>query len=216
MEDYANKWTDKQKKSDPNFNGTDYVYFRLDPNTRIVGFEREKFLEHGIDKTFRPFMGKLCQTQLFMAFCQEREELIESKSRDTPNEIRFFDESISAKKNRSTLRTKKVKTAFLDDRSMELKSVFVANPPNINDLDESEFNYSAFPSTLREGRFGSVRKVNAPWDTNKHYGKFRRAKSMRGRGFNKATHSALQQVFECVHPGCCDMASFWLVLRGNV
>ena len=215
LENYGKKYTESQKKNDPNIRNKDWVFFKWNKQAKIMEFERDRFLEEGIDKTFRPFMEKLTITQLFMAFCQEREELIESKSKDIPHEIRYFDEEIIAKKNRSTLRTKKKATQFLDDRSLDLKSVFVANPPNLNDLDENEFNYSSFPNQLKRSRFGVVRNVKAPWQTQNNYSRrpamLKRAQSIRSSRHiaHQSTVSAYQQLMAMQHTAHINKAKSW-------
>ena len=213
LANYNDKYTVKQKKNDPNIRNKEYVYFKLNKQLNQIEFEKDKFLDEGIDKSFRPFMEKLTQTQLFMAFCQEREELIESKSKEIPVEIKYFDEEIIAKKNRSTFQTKKKKTEFLNDESLDIKSVFVANPPNLNDLDCSEYSYSSFPNQLKKSRFGIVRKVNAPWNaiTNKT-NLLKRTKSQRLRGNhfkNEQTYSALQQLLAMQHTAHINKTKSW-------
>eukprot|EP01084_Bolivina_argentea_P050535 92941_1 len=217
LENYSNKFTEKQRKNDHEIRNQEFVYFKLNKQNDLVEFQRDKFLEEGIDKNFRPFMEILTQTQLFMAFCQEREELIESGSKEIPNEIRYFDEEIIAKKNRSTLRTKKKPTEFLDDKTLALKSTFVANQPNMNDLDRSEYSYSSFPNNLKKERFGRKRKVTAPWDNqSKLFQKsmLRRTKSLRGKGglghiHNKKTFTALQQLMAMQHTDHVNKAKSW-------
>ena len=110
----------------------------------------------------------------------------------------------SWQKNRSTLRTKTARTDFLDNRSLDLKSVFVANPPNLNDLDAAHYSYSSFPNQLRSAptaRLGPVRKADAPWD--------QRTKSTRGRHFNSQTFTALQQLLTMQHTAHINQANSW-------
>eukprot|EP01084_Bolivina_argentea_P133541 235666_1 len=217
LENYNTKYTEKQKKNDVSLRNQEYIYFKLNKQSGLIEFQRDKFLEEGIDRTFRGFLEILTQTQLFMAFCQDREELIESRSKEIPDEIRYFDEEITAKKNRSALRTKKKATNFLDDRSLDLKSVFVANQPSLNDLDCSEYSYSAFPGQLRSERFGVVRRVAAPWDSLKsHHNRSRsqwlqrsKTRSRRHHFKNEETYSALQQLMAMQHTAHINKAQSW-------
>ena len=76
-------------------------------------FEEEKFLEDFKNSSPESigFIRRILQTQMFQRFLEERQE------NPDDSELRFFDESIVAKKNRSkksTLQTGKKPTPFLD------------------------------------------------------------------------------------------------------
>ena len=78
-------------------------------------------------------MKGLFETQLFQAFIQTRAEVLESKNKEASSDIKLFDEEIVAKKNRSAMR-KKLPTPFLNDASMNISGMFIANPPNNSDF----------------------------------------------------------------------------------
>jgi len=218
LENYANKYTDKQRKNDPELRHKEYVFFRENRQVQQYEFERERFLDEGIDSKFRPWVEKLVGTQIFAAFCQEREELLERQSDAIPFEIQYFDEELIAKKNRSTLRTKKIKTEFLDDRSLDVKSVFVANPPNLNDLDQSSYVYTTFPQQLKTSRFGAIRKIQPPWSTRRDKPALARTKSHRLRRHHGRTNTfaALQQLLAMQHAAHINKARSWDNFTTNV
>ena len=98
-----------------------YERFLLTDSGRHL-FDEEKFLDsQNLDIESRSFLQRVLESQMFQRFLEERNEAPEDP------EIRFFDESIIAKHNRSkatTLTTGgKKKTPFLDDESWKVSSV---------------------------------------------------------------------------------------------
>ena len=98
-----------------------YERFLLTDSGRHL-FDEEKFLDsQNLDMESRSFLQRVLESQMFQRFLEERNEAPEDP------EIRFFDESIIAKHNRSkatTLTTGgKKKTPFLDDESWKVSSV---------------------------------------------------------------------------------------------
>mmetsp|Transcript_15455 Transcript_15455/g.17692 ORF Transcript_15455/g.17692 Transcript_15455/m.17692 type:complete len:913 (-) Transcript_15455:149-2887(-) len=106
-----------------------------------------------------PFLKNILKTQLFMRFLEERRE-----NPDIP-EIRFFDESILAKRNRSKKATLvnggKKPLPFLNDKTTwRVTQIFVPPPPNNLGLPDTEdsrsYRYGTFP-VLDTARFGRIR-----------------------------------------------------------
>ena len=120
-------------------------------------FDGEKFVEDVGSRRGSMFLKNVLRTQLFQRFLEER--------KDNPEipEIRFFDESIIAKRNRSKRTTLakggKKPTPFLDDRTRwEVKKIFTPPPPNNLGLPDAEatYRYGIFP-VLDVARFGRIR-----------------------------------------------------------
>jgi uncharacterized membrane protein YgcG len=64
-------------------------------------------------------------------------------------EIRFFDEHIQAKRNRSKLTLTKASTPFLSDESCFLRELYTVPAPSVNGLDpHATYSYTAFPNKL--------------------------------------------------------------------
>lgn len=121
-------------------------------------FDHDSFIDdQSLDGGSSEFLRNILETQLFQRFLEERKE--------NPNlpEVRFFDESIIAKMNRSKKATlanggKKKPTPFLNDSSWKVTKVFTPPPPsNLGLPDTGEtFSYGTFPS-LEYTRFGRIR-----------------------------------------------------------
>lgn len=98
------------------------------------------------------FLCKMVDSQMFTNFLHER---LESKENFT--EIRFFDENILAKENRSVLTMSKSSTPFLSDDKDYLRESFTVPIPNTAGISEgARFAYSSFPK-LSLDRVGIVR-----------------------------------------------------------
>jgi hypothetical protein len=135
----------------------DYEKYLLDESLNNL-FDDESFIK---DLTFEQyscdFMEKVIQTQMFQRFLEERDE------NPMGQLIRFFDESIIAKHNRSkktTLATggKKMPTPFLDDDSERVTKTFTPPPPSNLGLpdNESTYQHGTFPD-LDVSLFGRTR-----------------------------------------------------------
>jgi hypothetical protein len=133
-------------------------------------FDREKFIDNvgsqgGGSKLF---LENILKTQLFQRFLEER-----IGNPDIP-EIRFFDESIVAKRNRSKKAIAnggKKPTPFLNDKTTwKVTKQFVPPPPNNFGLPDTEdsrtYRYGSFPA-LNAALFGRIRPpVTWPQHTN--------------------------------------------------
>eukprot|EP01039_Chlorochromonas_danica_P003376 gene3376-3701_t len=98
------------------------------------------------------FLCKMVDSQMFTNFLHER---LQSKENFT--EIRFFDENILAKENRSVLTMNKSSTPFLSDDKDYLRESFTVPIPNTAGISEgARFAYSSFPQLSAE-RVGIVR-----------------------------------------------------------
>eukprot|EP00980_Cylindrotheca_fusiformis_P011967 scaffold2830_cov131-Cylindrotheca_fusiformis.AAC.88 len=121
-------------------------------------FDEEGFLKDlQYDVPTSHFMERVIQTQMFQRFLEEREE------NPMDSQIRFFDESIIAKQNRSKRTTlahggKKLLTPFLDDDSDKITRTFTPPPPSNLGLpdNESSYQYGTFPE-LDSALFGRPR-----------------------------------------------------------
>ncbi|CAJ1940240.1 unnamed protein product [Cylindrotheca closterium] len=121
-------------------------------------FDDVQFIK-GVDyeQSAREYLVRVIQTQMFQIF-------LETRSQDPNNpRIRFFDESILEKLNRSKKTTlvnggKKLATPFLDDESDKITKTFTPPPPNRLGLpdDGKAYQYGSFPS-LNESLFSRVR-----------------------------------------------------------
>ena len=136
----------------------DYQDSLLDNAGRDL-FDEEKFIADARSRDgSMTFLKNVLTTQLFQRFLEERKE-----NPELP-EIRFFDESIIAKRNRSKRETlakggKKKPTPFLDDRTTwEVRKIFSPHPPNnlgLPDADDA-YRYGVFP-ILDPRLFGRIR-----------------------------------------------------------
>ncbi len=135
----------------------DYQDSLLEDSDRDL-FDGEKFVEDvGPRDGSMVFIKNVLRSQLFQRFLEERKE-----NPEIP-EIRFFDESIIAKRNRSKRETLakggKKPTPFLDDRTTwEVTKIFTPPTPNNLGLPDAEetYRYGVFP-ILDETRFGRIR-----------------------------------------------------------
>ncbi|KAF9275864.1 hypothetical protein BGZ68_010456 [Mortierella alpina] len=111
-----------------------------------VSFHRDLFMK-GVDKEARPFMSVFTESQAFSQFVQDRMD-----RSPTDPEIRFFDEVIKAKINRSRFRIGKEETKFLDDPSYGVQGTKKAVPPSgdiqIHDSDSRRFPTSLDPAYM--------------------------------------------------------------------
>lgn len=98
-----------------------------------------------------PFLCNIVDSQLFMNYIQERMDYPEQP------EIKFFDESILAKLNRSKFALNKSSTPFLSDDSDALREIFTVPGPSTADVVHGQtFSYASFPE-FSGSRFGPVR-----------------------------------------------------------
>ena len=147
-------------------------------------FDREGFvaLSTHLNPDCHGFMHGLLQSQLFERFLEER-----LSDPDRP-EIRFFDESILQKRNRSVATRSKHATPFLDDASDEVRETFHCQPPSHWGLEaHQEYTYASFPR-LQDENVGDVRKPRRL---------FKEPEQLRRKGFRtRAGDSEAQQTFE--------------------
>lgn len=88
----------------------------------------------------RPFVRMILETQAFYQF------LFQRTVDNNTQEIRFFDESIQAKLNRSKLTFHKKDTPFLNDHSFDINTTSVALTPLATDLPEGLlYHHETFP-----------------------------------------------------------------------
>ncbi|KAF9984453.1 hypothetical protein BGZ75_003964 [Mortierella antarctica] len=106
-----------------------------------VSFHRDLFMK-GVDKEARPFMSVFTESQAFSQFVQDRMD-----RSPTDPEIRFFDEVIKAKINRSRFRIGKEETKFLDDPSYGVQGTKKAVPPS-GDIQIQDSDSRRFPTSL--------------------------------------------------------------------
>jgi len=119
-------------------------------------FDRDGFLAKAdhLPENSHGVMENVMNSQMFERFLHD---VISQPDRP---EVRFFDESIVAKMNRSAL-AKHEPTPFLDDRSDAVNETFQPPPPSNWGLpaDGRVYNYSqGFPSRLDQTRIGAVRE----------------------------------------------------------
>lgn len=104
---------------------------------------------------FKPFLEELIGTQQFDDFITKRLY----NAADAPD-VKFFDQSIEAKKNRSKLKLKKVETPFLHAASAhrDLKQID-AIKPNRKKLPPPPYTYKTWPESLDESFYGVPRPI---------------------------------------------------------
>jgi len=104
---------------------------------------------------FRPFLEELIGTQQFDDFVSRRMY----NAADAPD-VKFFDQSIEAKKNRSKLKLKKVETPFLNAASAhrDLKQIDAIDP-NKKKVPPPPYTYKTWPETFDESLYGIPRPI---------------------------------------------------------
>lgn len=114
---------------------------------RTVMFDENRFLRDlAEDKEVTVHLGRVLTTQMFQRFLEERME------NPGQTEIRFFDEAIVAKLNRSKVKKMakggKIPTPFLDDDSGKITKTYSHPPPSNLGLPDSNqvYQYNQFPS----------------------------------------------------------------------
>ncbi len=120
-------------------------------DSRRSGFNDGAFLKLHPESDV-PFLTKLLQSQMFARFVEDR-----IKNPDM-NEVKFLDEKIIEKLNRSiAVMKKKGETPFLDSVEMEIKSTYSAPLPDIRDLPRNViYTFDYFPR-LNKSLFGEPR-----------------------------------------------------------
>ena len=116
---------------------------------------------------FHPFLEELTMTQMFDDYVTRRMY----NAGDAPD-IKFFDQSVDAKKNRSKLTLKKKETPFLHSANAhrELKCVDAIQPNNTNlplrsrfnttyDMKQGLYTYPTWPESLDESLYGKPRPI---------------------------------------------------------
>ncbi|CAN0409156.1 unnamed protein product, partial [Ectocarpus fasciculatus] len=118
-------------------------------------FAKEAFLKScgHLPESSHAFMNAFLDSQMFERFLEER------TANPTQPEVRFFDESIAAKLNRSKTNPIKKDTPFLNDQSDAHNQVF--NPPAPSNWglpdDGSQYAYGLSFPRLNKDRYGTVR-----------------------------------------------------------
>jgi len=127
---------------------------------KFIDADREEFHQDAFINDFddeeQPFVSQLIKSQMFERFIEER--LVNPSE----NEVRFFDESIIQKKNRSKT-TKLVKgsreTPFLLDDSYRIAETFTPPAPSNWGLSGgARFHYASFPR-LQAENYGTIREA---------------------------------------------------------
>ena len=120
-------------------------------------YNSEEFV-HAAPSDFQPFLSELAMTQQFDDFISRRMY----NASDDPG-MKFFDQSVDAKKNRSMLKLKKVDTHFLHSAKArrDLKNVKAVYPSR-EDLPDEKKAYSPYkmwPLKFDESLFGKARRT---------------------------------------------------------
>ena len=102
-------------------------------------FNRRGFLRHH-EQASHGFLSDLIATQAFTTFCEERIFAAEAAASD---DVRFFDESVTAKKNRSRL-TRRVETPFLSNDRFMIKETYVVPAADVTGT-KGPYHYDVWP-----------------------------------------------------------------------
>jgi len=115
-------------------------------------FHKEKFIS-SLGAEAKSFMSEVVDSQMFQRFIEEK------IYNPYASGVKFFDDSIIAKKNRSksSMRRRK-ETKFINDESGKIVETFV--PPDVNNagISETSFHYTKFPESLDRSFIGPIRK----------------------------------------------------------
>jgi len=122
-------------------------------------YRKEEFVA-AADKDYQPFLDALVQTQQFDDFVTRK-----MHNASDAADIKFFDQSIDAKRNRSKLTLKKKETNFLHAASAhrDLKRIKAVEPsgeglPPLPD-GRTRYMYEMWPVTFDERLFGTPRPI---------------------------------------------------------
>ena len=104
---------------------------------------------------FRPFLEELVCTQQFDDFVSRR-----MFNTADASDVKFFDQSIAAKRNRSKLKLKKIDTPFLNAASAhrDLKQIDAINP-NQKKIPPPPYTYKTWPDSFNESLYGVPRPI---------------------------------------------------------
>lgn len=115
-------------------------------------FLKEKFLSSTDAKSF---LSDLLDSQMFERFIYSNVYEPENPS------IRFFNDSVQAKKNRSKKSVgRRKETKFISDRSYDIVEIFTPPDPSSQGLSEEKFSHTKFPEKLDRSLFGKIRRAN--------------------------------------------------------
>jgi hypothetical protein len=116
-------------------------------------FRKAAFIKDRQSESAKQFFRVFFDTQAFQRF------LLTRVMNENVSQIKFFDESIQAKTNRSRLKLYKIATPFLNDTSLKISNTVVAIQPDGSNVPEHTFYiYPLFPQ-LNVSRFGEIREV---------------------------------------------------------
>ncbi|KAL7544800.1 hypothetical protein ACHAWF_008159 [Thalassiosira exigua] len=122
-------------------------------------FDKETFVARA-PAEFRPFLEELAATQQFDDFVTRK-----MHNADDAPDVKFFDQSVDAKGNRSRLKLKKKETPFLVSASARraLKRVKAVEPdgeglPEANHKGQA-YTYETWPTEFDETLFGTPRPI---------------------------------------------------------
>ena len=162
-------------------------------------FDDEGFLKSlGFDPYELEFISRVINTQMFQRFLEERQE------NPMDPEIRFFDESIIAKLNRSAKAkvSKKFTTPFLDDKTNDINKTFISTPPSNLGIPDNDtvYQYGTFPS-LDKSLFGRIRPATV-WRQEQSFDSLRQ--SSRPKKLSKAQKTQRDIMKEAMKPMSSD------------
>lgn len=123
-------------------------------------YKSEEFV-HAASSEFQPFLSELVMTQQFDDFISRR-----MYNKGDASDLKFFDQSVDAKKNRSKRKFKKVETHFLHSAKArrDLKNVKAVDPsreglPDLPDGKKTYSPYKMWPLQFEASLFGKARPV---------------------------------------------------------
>jgi hypothetical protein len=160
---------EKEVKKDDNSSSNSNTKVQQASTTEL--FDSVKFVNQ-FDRDSQFTMFQIIKTQLWSAFLQNRidEEWEEGNATIAGDAVRYFDEQIKAKMNRSiSLFSSKKKTPFLNDNRWEVTDSFTVPLPSTlrlpkikssSSTDDTRYTYAGgrFPEILKDTDYGSIRK----------------------------------------------------------
>ena len=118
-------------------------------------FKKEEFVASA-DKDYQPFLASLVQTQQFDDFVTRK-----MYNAADAADIKFFDQSIDAKRNRSRKTLKKKETNFLHSANAhrDLKCIEAVEPSREGLPGMRKYMYEMWPVTFDDDLFGTPRPI---------------------------------------------------------
>ncbi len=123
-------------------------------NEELPTFLKDKFLS-SCSADAKYFLSSLLDSQMFERF------IFSKVYEPDDSSLSFFDDSITAKKNRSKMSVgRRKETKFISDQKYNVVETFTPPEPSSQGISDSVFRHLSFPIKLNSSLFGTIRKCD--------------------------------------------------------